>query len=171
MLHPLVTQLHFTRSEFARCFEGITPDDASRRVEPMNSLSWTVAHLALQEHAYWVLLGQGRNIAPELRQLVGTGRPACTPPWDEMWALWHTVTKEADVYLRKLRSDDLKTHFVWEGKPMPDDVGALLLRNIFHYWFHLGKAHSVRQMLGHTNLPIYVGDMSTVRHTLEDEHG
>src|SRR5512142_90671 len=102
MVHPLVTQLHFTRSEFARCFEGVNPDDARRRVEPMNSLSWTVGHLALQEHAFWVQLAQGRNIAPDLHRLVGTGRQASTPPWDEMWRLWHTVTREADVYLLKL---------------------------------------------------------------------
>ena len=96
MIHPLVTQLHFTRSEFARCFEGISPADACRRVEPMNCLSWTVGHLALQEHFLWVQLPQGRSIAPGLLQLVGTGQPASTPPWNEMWDLWHTIMKEAD---------------------------------------------------------------------------
>jgi hypothetical protein len=63
----------------------------------------------------------------------------------------------------------MKAHFLRDGKPMTDDVGTLLLRNIFHYWFHLGKAHSIRQVLGHTSLPQYVGTMSTVRHTLEAE--
>jgi hypothetical protein len=169
MIHPLVTQLHFTRGEFARCFEGISADDGSRRAEPMNSLSWTVGHLALQEHWLWIELGQGRNITPDLRQRFGTGQPATTPPWNEMWDLWHTITKEADVYLLNLQPEDLKVHFHRDGKPMPDDVGTLLLRNIFHYWFHLGKAHSIRQVLGHTNLPQYVGTMSIVRHTLEAE--
>lgn len=169
MAHPLVTQLHFTRSEFARCFEGINPEEASRRVEPMNSLSWTVGHLALQEHGLWIQSAQGRNIAPGLPELVGTGQPKSTPPWSEMWELWHTITREADVYLLSLKPENLKTHLVWEGKPWPDDVGTLLLRNIFHYWFHLGKAHSIRQMLGHANLPMYVGNMSTVRHTPEQK--
>jgi hypothetical protein len=167
MLHPLVTQLHFARSEFARCFEGVNPEEASRRVEPMNSLSWTVGHLALQEHGLWIQLAQGRNIAPDLRQLVGTGQPASTPPWNEMWDLWHTITKVADEYLLRLQPDTLKDYFIREGKPMPEDVGTFLLRNIFHYWFHLGKAHSIRQMLGHTNLPMYVGKMSTVRYTIK----
>ena len=167
MVHPLVTQLHFARSEFARCFEGVNPDEASRRVEPMNSLSWTVGHLALQEHALWIQLAQGRNIAPDLRERFGTGQPASTPPWIEMWELWQTITKEADKYLLTLQPENLKDHLMWEGKPRPEDVGTLLLRNIFHYWFHLGKAHSVRQMLGHVNLPMYVGNMPTVRHSLE----
>ena len=167
-MHPLVTQLHFTRSEFARCFEGVTPEEACRRVEPMNSLSWTVGHLALQEHGFWVLLAQGRNIAPGLRELVGTGQPASTPPWKEMWDLWHTIMKEADVFLVGLRSEDLQRQLSWEGKALPDNVGKLLLRNIYHYWFHLGKAHSVRQMIGHVGLPMYVGDMATVRSAVNE---
>ena len=167
MIHPFVTQLHFTRSEFARCFDGVTPDEASRRIEPMNCLSWTVGHLALQEHGLWIQLAQGRNIAPDLQKIVGTGKPGSTPPWNEMWTLWQTITKEADVYLLGLQTDDLKRQLVWEGKPRPDDVGTLLLRNIYHYWFHLGKAHSIRQMLGHVSLPMYVGNMSAVRHSAE----
>lgn len=35
-----------------------------------------------------------------------------------------------------------------------------ILRNIYHYWFHLGEAHAIRQLLGHTDLPQFVGDMS-----------
>ena len=30
------------------------------------------------------------------------------------------------------------------------------------YWFHLGEAHAIRQMLGHRDLPQFVGDMSGV---------
>jgi hypothetical protein len=164
MIHPLVTQLQFTRSEFARCFARTPPEDACRRVEPMNCLSWIVGHLASQEHMFWVQLAQGRNIAPDLRQRVGFGQPASTPPYDEMWRMWHEITKAADVYLNNLKPEDLNTHFIWEGKPLPEDVGKLLLRNIYHYWFHLGKAHSVRQMLGHKDLAVYVGNMADVRY-------
>ena len=32
--------------------------------------------------------------------------------------------------------------------------------NQYHYWFHLGEAHAVCQMLGHGDLPQFVGDMS-----------
>jgi hypothetical protein len=168
MIHPLVTQLHFTRSEFVRCFEGVAPEDACRRVEPMNCLSWIVGHLASQEHYMWVQLAQGQDIAPDLRQRVGYGQPASTPPWDEMWTLWHAITEAADVYLDGLKPDDLNTHFKWEGKPLPESVGILLLRNIYHYWYHLGNAHAVRQMLGHANLPVFVGDMLSVRFALEE---
>jgi hypothetical protein len=167
MLHPLVSQLHFTRSEFVRCFEGVPPTDTSRRAEPLNSLSWAVGHLALQEHFYWVLLAQGKNIAPGLRERVGFRQPPSSPPWDEMWALWHTITRTADEYLLSLTSDDLDKRFVYEGKPLDEAIGTLLLRNIYHYWFHLGKAHAIRQVMGHTDLPVYVGNVSTASYALE----
>ena len=168
MIDPLVTQLKFTRSEFVRCFEGTPPKDACRRLEPMNCLSWIVGHLACQEHVFWVQMAQGRDIAPGLRQLVGFGQPASAPPYDEMWTLWRAITHEADAYLCKLTPEDLKTKFAWEGKPLTEDVGKLLLRNIYHYWFHLGKAHSLRQMLGHTDLAVYVGNMADVRYALSE---
>ena len=41
------------------------------------------------------------------------------------------------------------THFERRGKPVPENAGTLLLRNIDHYWFHTGEAHAIRQMLGH----------------------
>jgi hypothetical protein len=87
MIPPLITQLHFTRSEFVRCFEGVSPEDACHRLEPMNCLSWTIGHLASQEHFFWVVMAQGQNIAPNLHQRVGFRQPVCTPPWDEMWTL------------------------------------------------------------------------------------
>ncbi|MGD0339991.1 MAG: DinB family protein [Bacteroidota bacterium] len=163
MIHPLVTQLQFTRSEFVRCFEGVPPEDACRRLESMNCLSWIVGHLAWQEHFFWVQMAQGQNIASGLRQLVGFRQPASTPPWDEMWTLWHAITKAADVYLYGLKPEELNTHLIWEGNPITENVGILLLKNIYHYWFHLGKAHAIRQMLGHTDLPVYVGNMPNVR--------
>jgi hypothetical protein len=37
----------------------------------------------------------------------------------------------------------------------------------YHYWFHCGEAHAIRQMLGHTDLPQFVGDMSEALHRPE----
>ena len=161
-IHPLVTQLRFTRSEFVRCLEGVPPEDACRRLGPMNCLSWIVGHLASQEHFLWVEMAQGQNIAPGLRQLVGFRQPASTPPWEEMWALWHTITDAADRYLDTIATEMLSTHLVRQDERTFEDVGTSLLRNIYHYWFHLGEAHAIRQMLGHADLPQFVGDMSEV---------
>ena len=54
-----------------------------------------------------------------------------------------------------------------EGKRRAENVGALLLRNIYHYWYHLGEAGAVRQMLGHADLPQFVGDMAGVQYRRE----
>jgi len=159
--HPLVTQLRFARSEFLRCLDGVSAEDAIRRLEPMNCVSWIVGHLANQEHRYWVIWAQGENLAPELQALVGYGQPASTPPLDEMWNTWYTVARAADRFLDALTTEELQTHLDWQGKPVRESTGTLVLRNIYHYWHHLGEAHAIRQMLGHQDLPQFVGDMSS----------
>ena len=159
-VHPLVTQLRFTRSEFLRGLEGITGEEARRRFEPMNCISWIIGHLANQEHAYWVLWAQGKNLAPELQELVGYGKPASTPPLDEMWETWYRITTAADEFLDTLATRDLQSHMMWRGNPRPESIGTMLYRHIYHYWYHLGEAHAIRQMLGHRDLPQFVGDMS-----------
>jgi len=161
MPHLLVAQLRFARSELVRCLDGISAEDAVRRIEPMNCISWIVGHLAFQEKTYWVEAAQGQQIAPSLYDLVGWGKPASTPPLTEMWATWQEVTATADRYLETLTPEIMATHFERQGKPVPENVGTLLLRNMDHYWFHTGEAHAIRQMLGHPDLPQFVGDMST----------
>jgi len=163
MTHPLVTQLRFSRSEFERCLDGISAQDAVQRIKPMNCISWMVGHLAGQEQFLWVEIAQGKIVAPGINDLVGFGKPASTPPMDEMWGIWLEVTTTADQYLNTLTPEELGTHLQWNRKPRREDIGTTLLRNIFHYWFHTGEAHAVRQMLGHTDLPQFVGNMSSVR--------
>jgi hypothetical protein len=160
MRHPLVIQLHFARSEFVRCLDGVSDEDARRRLAPMNCISWIIGHLANQEHRYWVHWAQGKNLAPDLNKLVGWGQPPSTPPLDEMWDTWRAVTRAADEFLETLTPEQLETHLEWKGEPVRESVGTLIHRNTYHYWYHLGEAHAIRQMLGHTDLPQFVGDMS-----------
>jgi len=49
-----------------------------------------------------------------------------------------------------------------------ESIGTLLMRNIFHYWYHTGEASAVRQMLGHAGVPEFVGDISTAAYRPED---
>ncbi len=156
----LVTQLRFARSEFVRCLNGVGEDDGCQRVHSLNSLSWMVGHLANQENWYWLLFAQGRQMFPELNDLVGFRRPASTPALSEMWSVWNSVTRAADAYLDTLTPEVLTTHFEWKGKKWDESVGTMLMRNIYHYWFHTGQALAVRKLLGHTNLPEFVGNMT-----------
>ena len=158
--HLLVTQLRFARSEFVRGLEGVSEEDAVRRLMPMNCISWIVGHLSNQEHRYWVMLAQDKDVAPGLVERVGYGKPASTPPLAEMWAIWKKVTVAADTYLDTLTPEILRTYLVRDGQPVDESVGTLLMRNTYHYWFHTGEAAAVRQMLGHQDLPDFVGEMN-----------
>ncbi|MCB0064338.1 MAG: DinB family protein [Caldilineaceae bacterium] len=164
MTEPLVTQLRFTRSELVRCLRGVSAADAQRRMEPMNSMSWIVGHLASQEQFLWLERAQGKILSPELYRLVGYGQPATTPPLDEMWQLWNEITKAADRYLETVTPEMLRTPLFWQDDQTSEDVGTSLLRNIYHYWFHIGEAHAIRQVLGHPDLPQFVGNLSGVRY-------
>jgi hypothetical protein len=165
MTHTLVTQLRFARKEFLRCLEDVRAEDAVVRMEPMNCLSWIVGHLASQEHYLWIRHAQGRSISPDLEKLVGFGQPASTPSWEEMWREWRKITSEADLFLDSVDDENMHGPLVGQDKEWAEDVGLSLLRNIFHYWFHLGEAHAIRQMLGHAPLPSFVGNMASVKHS------
>lgn len=161
MTHPMVTQLRFTRSEFARCLAGISDEDARVRLQPMNCISWIIGHLANQEQGYWISWPRGKALYPQLDELVGYGRPASTPPLAEMWEVWHGITSAADAYLETLTEEMLTTYMIRGGEKSWETIGTMLYRNIYHYWFHTGEAHAIRQQLGHPDLPQYVGNMAT----------
>ncbi len=156
--HFLVGQLRFTRSELQRGLEGVTEAEATQRFGQMNSISWIVGHLANQENRWWGLFAQGVDLLPELNTLVGFNQPASTPPLAEMWQAWQAATHAADAYLDTLTPQKMQTFLVWKDKPFNENVGTMLMRCIDHYWYHLGEASAIRQMLGHTNLPVFVGE-------------
>jgi len=167
MPHPLVTQLRFARSEFIRVIHGVSLQETYVRMGQMNCISWTIGHLASQENQYFVLMAQGKTIQPELRKIAGSGSRSSTPRLDDMWAAWRETTANADVYLDTVTPDILQSHLEWKGKPLNESVGTMLQRTLYHYWYHIGEIHAIRQMLGHRNIPQFVGDMSDALYTPE----
>jgi hypothetical protein len=159
MAHLIVDLLRFARSEIVRSLDGVTDEEVSRRFGSMNSISWMVGHLADQEQRYWLERRGEPLIAPELNSLVGYGKPASTPLLSEMWEAWRGITAATDMYLDSLSIADLQEFPTWKGKVIDESVGTLILRVNGHYWFHNGEAQAVRQLLGHTNLPDFVGDI------------
>ena len=183
MTHPLVTQLRFARSEFVRCLEGVSDEDARHRIMPMNCISWMVGHLAAQEQFYFNFFPYGKVPHPQLIKSVGFGYPATTPPLADMWQVWKDITAAADPFLDTLTEEQLLIYpeqgteyfedvlFGWKSEEDMKKIvargsyqdieshGTRLLRTIYHYFFHTGEAHAVRQQLGHPDLPYFVGDM------------
>ena len=159
MSHPLVLQLRFTRSEFRRALAGLKDDDACKRFMPMNCISWNIGHLAWQEQRYFLFYAQGQMPWPHINERFAYRAPASTPALDEMWAAWNAITQAADPWLDTLTTDHLQQHVVRDGKPSSYIWGSLLQRTIYHYWYHTGENMAIRQMLGHTDLPEFVGDI------------
>jgi hypothetical protein len=164
MTHPLVTQLWFARSEFERCLKGVSPEDAVKRIEPMNCLSWIVGHLASQEQYLWLESAQGIEGVTGLHALVGYGSPPSQPDWGQTWDQWRSITEAADAFLVTITPETVRGTLERRDSQSKEDIGKSLLRNIFHYWFHIGEAHAIRQMLGHDKLPQFVGDLSNAQY-------
>jgi hypothetical protein len=160
MAHPLVHQLRFTRSEFRRGLEGISAEEATRRLLPINSLNWIICHLAGQERRYWLVRAQGiTDRVSQLDEWGGYGKGPNTPPLTEAWAAWEEVVAASDPFLDGLTDRRMLEHPIVAGKAHDESLGTMLQRVIYHYWFHNGEASAVRQLLGHRDLPEFVGDI------------
>lgn len=159
MTHPLVEQLRFVRRELLRALDGLTDDEARRRFLPMNCISWNVGHLAWQEQRYWLTIAQGVKLKPELNAEFGYGRPATTPALMEIVQSWREITTATDPWLDAVTTVKLTEQFVVPGWGITTTYGSLLLRVIDHYWYHIGESMAIRQLLGHTGLPDFVGDL------------
>jgi len=159
MPHPLVTQLRFTRSEFKRAISKISEVDARKRVMPVNSISWTIGHLAWQEQRYFLYFPTGTLIVPELQEKYAFGSPHSTPPLKEMLSAWRKVTKATDKWLETLTTKKLQQMVELDGKKTTKMYGNLLQRVIYHYWYHLGENMAVRKILGHKRIGYFVGNI------------
>ena len=126
----------------------------------MNCISWNVGHLAWQEQRYFLNFGQGKLPFRDIDRLFASGAPASTPALREMLEAWTAITKSADPWLEALTSSKLQENFVRkDGQPGQRTFGSLLQRVIYHYWYHTGENMAIRQMLGHTRLPQFVGNI------------
>ena len=125
----------------------------------MNSISWMAGHMAWHERLIWLRRAQGLRVEPAL-DLVATGKPASTPALAEMQASWRRVVDAADVYLEGLTTADLELPPAFDTRDVVPVLGTQVMLITYHYWSHIGEASAVRQMLGHTDLAEWVGDLN-----------
>jgi len=159
MVHALVQQQRFARSEFRRGLEGLTGEEARFRPlkadgSRMNCISWAVGHLANQE-ALFFLRGTGAGTVDERLRPFLSGQPACEPELGEVLELWQQTSAKVDAFLETADGEALQgsLQISW-----PENLGTALMRSTFHYWFHCGEVNAIRQLLGHPEI-IYVGQM------------
>ena len=139
--------------------EGVSEADARCRFEPMNCISWLIGHLAWHEQLCWLTYAKGCCVVPALERIAATGSPASTPAQEEMWAAWHAVVSASDAYLDTLTTETLLTCYESKqaAEPITENIGTMLRRLTYHYWYHLGESQAIRQLLQHKNLPSFVG--------------
>ncbi len=159
MAHPLVDQFRFTRSEWLRGLQGLSEEEATRHFGQMNCISWTVGHLAWHEHRYWLERAQGKVLFPQLHEAYAGGAPMSTPSFQQVLETWRTVTAAVDPFLDSLTTEGLQVDLLREGQSVGQSVGSALRRITYHYWYHTGEVQAIRQMLGHKDLPEYVGEI------------
>jgi hypothetical protein len=73
--------------------------------------------------------------------------------------MWLEVTRLSRTFLDKLTSADLQEELRRHGKSVGQNLGTAMLRLTYHYWYHIGEVQAIRQMLGHHNLPEFVGEI------------
>ena len=87
MTHPLVTQLHFARSEFMRCLEGISDKDAPAWVD------FQTRELNNGRLAMFGIMGELTHSA-----INGQGAIAGTMSTDGHYGLWYLSAASGNQY-------------------------------------------------------------------------
>ncbi|MBM3137449.1 MAG: DinB family protein [Chloroflexi bacterium] len=154
----LINQLRFARAEFRKGFAGVSEEDGSKRLMPMNSIAWIVGHLAWHEQYYWLTRAQGIILVPRLLEVAAFGKPPGEASLKEMAELWESVLEPSNNYLENLEVSDLERKMIVKERELPFNIGTMISRVIYHYWYHNGEIQAIRQLLGHKNLPDFVSD-------------
>lgn len=158
MMLNIINQLIFARSEFKKGFYSVSEKDGRQRLVPINSIGWIVGHLAWHEQYYWLTRAQGKTLIPEIIEQVGFGKPTSTPSLKEMISYWEKITHASDEFLDRLSESNLLDHMIVRGKELPFNLGTMIFRVIYHYWYHNGEIQALRQLMGHSDLPQFVSD-------------
>ena len=106
-------------------------------------------------------MGRGKFHIQRSINFLRMGAPASTPSLREMLKIWQAITTAANPWLETLTSEKLQEFVVkTDGTKLQRTYGSLLQRMIYHYWYHTGgKPGNTAQMLGHTHLPQFVGNI------------
>lgn len=159
MTHPLIDQLRFTRFEWLRGLQGVSDEDGARHFGQMNCISWIVGHLAWHEQRYWLQRSQDKILFPQLNVEYAYGAPMSSPSLNAMLEMWQTVTDATNPFLDTLTTEKLLADLPLNGRSVGQTAGSGVRRVTYHYWYHIGEIQAIRQLIGQSDLPEYVGDI------------
>lgn len=140
----------FALSEFGRGLEGLSDDDARRRLTKadgtrMNAISWTACHIA----GHWL------NRPEHLQRFASGSDDPTAPPLEEARTL---LTEARAVTERWLPGADDVLLAQTPDALGGESIGTGVIRAVLHTWFHAGEINAIRQMLGHQPID-FVGQL------------
>jgi uncharacterized damage-inducible protein DinB len=158
-MYSLTDMARFALSEFERGLEGLTDEEARLRMAKangtqMNSVTWTVGHLAW--HWCRVRRAATGDAYPEALNQFANGSNDPTPPSLEDARGFLQLAKESTTWIAG--ADDELLARRNPRNPVSESVGTALMRVMLHTWFHAGEVNAIRQMLGHPEIQ-FVGPM------------
>lgn len=158
-MYRLTDMTRFALSEFERGLEGLTDEEARLRMEKadgtqMNSISWTVGHLAW----HWCRVRRivTGDAYPEALNQFANGSTDPTPPSLEDAHRFLALAIDSASWVADADGDLLARKN--PKNPASESVGTALMRVTLHTWFHAGEVNAIRQMLGHPEV-MFVGQM------------
>ncbi len=120
MTIALFARRYSVRRELIRWLDGV-----SQQLEPINSTSWIIGHLAVQDQQQGIEPAQAALQDPSHPDFVGNGKPASPPPVDEMWTIWSGFKYETDQNFETKTSQMLTTHQEKDEAPGSESAGRL----------------------------------------------
>ena len=146
------------RRNSRRALKGLSEEDAIRA---------TVAHELHQlEHwasglagtALFLYYGQGLMPFPEVQEAFAYGAPASTPPLRQVLNYWRKITSAADPWLKSLSTQKLQEQVIKMVSPS-SACSATCSSGQSIITGQRSENLAIRQMLGHTGLPDFVGNI------------
>jgi len=155
-------------ADLDRVVEGLSREDAERKLPNASAFSWTVAHCTHMVDSWLNVNFQGTSPHPSLNgdtrgshrsldaspQTLRKGAAGDALDWNEVQVAVEEVRTIARHYLNALTEDDLDTKIDYTGS-----IEALrstgispryaLMRIAAHHYFHIGEIASARVVLGH----------------------
>ena len=152
----------FALSEFQRGLEGLTEEEIQTRTgkadgTQMNAISWIVGHVAPHWTGVAAYTTQGEFPAALIERFNGPNADPTPPSQDEAPQLLDDARAATDW---TSTADDALLSTTHHDSPTSrhGNVGPALMRAVLHTWFHAWEINSVRQILGHPEIP-FVGSM------------
>lgn len=96
------------------------------------------------EQLYWLMRTGKGVLYPELNESTSFGKPASEPSLTWMIECWERVIEASDEFLTSLTRADLESHLTVNSKQLPFNIGTIITRETYHYWYHCGEMQAVR---------------------------